>query len=80
MTDKVISTESPVGPEKREGGLDAEVLKRGAEEICAHMHLFPNRDHLEAWVKAQKDELGVSLNLEDVVNSFAQIVLAPFLK
>ena len=68
------------GPEKRAGGVDAEVLEHGAEEICSHIHLFPNKEHLEAWVKSQKDELGVALSLNEVVDSYTQIALAPFLK
>lgn len=68
------------GPEKRKGKFDVDVLERGAEEICPHIQLFPNREHLAEWLKSQNDELGVAMSLKETVDSFAHIALAPFLK
>lgn len=84
---RVVSTSSPSivfwfggGLEKRSGGLDVDVLEHGAEEICGHMHLFPNREHLAAWLKSQKDELGATIPLKETVDILAQATLASFLK
>ncbi len=35
--------------------------------ICDHLHLFPNKEHLQAWVGSRRDELGVSMPLAEVV-------------
>ncbi|MFQ5919528.1 MAG: organomercurial lyase [Thermoplasmata archaeon] len=36
--------------------------------VCDHLHLFPDRSHLRAWVADQPDELGFEIPLADLVD------------
>ncbi len=40
--------------------------------ICDHLHLFPDSDHLRAWVAGQRDELGLTIPIRKFVEHAAQ--------
>jgi len=40
--------------------------------ICDHLHLFPNQEHLQAWLDSQRDELGVNMPLTEAVRFLAR--------
>jgi hypothetical protein len=40
--------------------------------VCDHLHLFPTREHLKAWLETQRDELGVEMTVEEAVDFYAQ--------
>lgn len=35
--------------------------------MCDHLHLFPNEEHMTAWVKTKDQELGLSFSLQEAV-------------
>ena len=35
--------------------------------VCDHLHLFPTREHLAAWLRTQRDELGVEMPVTEAV-------------
>ncbi len=40
--------------------------------ICDHLHLFPDTQHLNAWISSRRDELGVGIPLTDTVQFLAR--------
>ena len=38
--------------------------------VCDHLHLFPSREHLTAWLDNQPEELGVALPVSDALALF----------
>lgn len=41
--------------------------------VCDHLHLFPNSEHLKAWVETQQDELGVELPVKEAAEYYARV-------
>jgi len=35
--------------------------------MCDHLHLFPDENHMTAWMQSKNEELGFSLSLEETV-------------
>lgn len=35
--------------------------------MCDHLHLFPNKGHMNAWIESKENELGFSFNLKQAV-------------
>ncbi len=35
--------------------------------MCDHLHLFPNREHMNAWIESKEGEMGFSFKLRDAV-------------
>lgn len=44
------------------------------DPVCYHIHLFPNRDHLAAWLQAKSDEFGFTVSLNDIVELWVQFL------
>ena len=38
--------------------------------MCDHLHLFPNREHMSAWLASRKGEMGFSFEILEVLNYF----------
>ena len=38
--------------------------------MCDHLHLFPSREHMSAWLKSREGEMGFSFKVPDAVNYF----------
>lgn len=45
--------------------------------VCDHLHLFPDRTHLDAWLVSQPHELGVAMAIGDAVAFFAGHPIPP---
>lgn len=41
--------------------------------VCDHLHLFPDREHLSAWLRTRPDELGISSPLKGTLEFLAQL-------
>ena len=35
--------------------------------MCDHLHLFPNKKHLSAWIESKEGEMGFSFQLRETV-------------
>jgi hypothetical protein len=42
--------------------------------ICDHTNFFPDLDHLSSWLKANSEELGVPIPLEEAVDFIARMI------
>ena len=45
--------------------------------VCDHLHLFPDRMHLDGWLEANPRELGVALRLEEAIAFFKDRPIPP---
>ena len=36
--------------------------------MCDHLHFFPNRDHMTAWLRSREGEIGFSFRIPDALN------------
>ena len=41
--------------------------------VCDHLHLFPDRTHLDAWLETNPDELGVAMRIEEAIAFFTEV-------
>lgn len=40
--------------------------------MCDHLHLFPNKEHLVAWMDSKEGEMGFNFKLQEAVQHFRQ--------
>ena len=45
--------------------------------VCDHLHLFPDRAHLEGWLEANPDELGVAMRIAEAIAFFSDRPIPP---
>ncbi len=45
--------------------------------VCDHVHLLPDREHLDGWLEANPDEMGVSMSVEEAIALFSDRPIPP---
>jgi hypothetical protein len=40
--------------------------------MCDHLHLFPDKNHMDEWIESNEGELGFSFNLQEFVKRLSQ--------
>ncbi len=45
--------------------------------VCDHLHLFPDRTHLDGWLEGNPDELGAALPIVEAIAFFADHPIPP---
>ena len=75
---RVVSASSPsitfwIGGGPNTGIVMLEGKDIPEDPICDHIHLFPNREHLAAWLQTMTDEFGLTWSLDDTVKYFTTL-------